>query len=108
MTAPSSQKLADVLKAAGLMGLAMRAEQDEFHDFLSPHATPEMLLAEELAKLSGDPANSERARVAAHHIRNRLIDGEFDATKAESDEWAASPEGRAAFAALIKDTGRKK
>jgi hypothetical protein len=33
-------------------------------------------------------------------IAQRAIDGEFDGTKADSDEWAASPDGMAAFAAL--------
>jgi hypothetical protein len=31
-----------------------------------------------------------------------VIDGEFDATKAESDAWARSPDGQAAFAGLLK------
>lgn len=107
MTAPTSQKLADALKAAGFAGLAMRAEQDEFHDFLSPHALPELTLDDELVRIIGEQSHSERARLAAHHIRQRLHDGEFDADLAESDAWAASPDGQAAFDALAKDARKK-
>jgi hypothetical protein len=35
-------------------------------------------------------------------LARALIDGEFDATKAESDAWARSPDGQAAFAGLLK------
>ena len=101
MTAKTSQKLADVLRAAGFDDLAQRAEQDEFHDFLSDHALPEMQLAAELADLVGS-AKEEKQRLAAHMIRQRVIDGDFDASNEESEEWAASPEGRSAFTELVK------
>lgn len=100
MTARTSQLLADALKAGGFVELAARAEKDEFHDFLSPHAMPEMVLAETLALLSRDFTLTERHRMAAYNIRQRLIDGEFDADLKESDEWAESPEGQAAFKML--------
>lgn len=102
MTAKTSQKLANTLRAAGFSELAVRAEADEFHDFLSPHAFPEMLLAMELAAIMTDPIRTTREQSAAHHIRQRLIDGEFDASREESDEWAASPEGQDAFNRLAK------
>ena len=108
MTAETSQHLADVLRAAGFVGLAERAEQDEFHDFLSPHATPELFLATELAAIIMNDKFSERARMAAHHIRQRLIDGEFDANLKESDAWAESEEGQAAFAALASGNRKGK
>jgi hypothetical protein len=101
VTAKTSQHLADVLRAAGFEALAKRAETDEFHDFLSPHATPEMQLAAELADFVGS-AKEEKQRIAAHMIRQRLIDGEFDASSEESDEWAASPAGQDAFDRLAK------
>ena len=107
LMAPTSRKLAAVLNDAGFCGLAMRAELNEFHDYFSPHALPTMRLADELAKLVGDTKLSERTRLAAHHIRLRVIDGEFDASQEESDEWAASPEGQAAFAELSKDMRKK-
>jgi hypothetical protein len=107
MTAPSAQKLADVLKAAGLTELAIRAEQNEFHDFLSPHGFPDLLLSELLANIAMDDNRPEHLRLAAHHIRMRHHDGEFDATKEESDEWAESREGREAFNMLVRDVQRR-
>lgn len=44
----------------------------------------------------------ERERLAAHHIRMRLLDGEFDADLAESEAWAESEEGQAAMNELIR------
>lgn len=108
MTAETSRHLADVLKAAGLTELALRAEQDEFHDYLSPHAMPSAVLDAELVSVVMNDKNSERLRMAAHHIRSRHHDGEFDASAAESDEWAASPEGMEAFAQLAKDLNKRK
>jgi hypothetical protein len=100
MTAATSQHLADVLKAAGFTALAKRAEADEFHDFFSDHALPGMELAHELAHIASDGKRPERERMAAHHIRLRLIDGEFDASLEESEEWAEGPEGQDAFRRL--------
>jgi hypothetical protein len=94
MTQPSSQKLADELRKHGFTSLANRALRDEFHDFHSPHVMPEHLLVAEL----------RRFRLpAADRLARRVIDGEFDATKAESDEWAKSPEGQAAMRELTGD-----
>ena len=102
MTAATSQKLADVLRAAGFEGLAERAETDEFHDFLSNHPLPDLVLDQELHVIASNQKFSERERLAAHHIRMRHHDGEFDASLAESDDWAESPEGHDAFRRLIK------
>jgi len=104
MTAPSSRKLADALRAAGLEDLAVRAEADEWHDYLSPHALPAMAAAKELS-LAGVKANldNDRAKVlATANIRLRLINGEFDASPEEGDAWAASAEGVAAFDMMVR------
>jgi len=90
----SSEKLAQALYDAGLADLAKRAEKHEFHDYLSDHDTPCIVLVQELAR--------HHTR-AARELVKRVTHGEFDATKEEGDEWAASPEGQAAFAKL---TGR--
>jgi len=102
MTAKTSQKLADVLRAAKFEELAKRAELDEFHDFLSEHATPTLMLDNELVAIIKNRGLKERAHVAAHHIRMRLHDGEFDASREESDAWAESPDGRETFNRLVK------
>jgi hypothetical protein len=83
----SSERLAVALEEARYLDLAARARRHEFHDFLSPHAMNFHVLIAELRK---------RGKRSAPLIQ-RVIDGEFDAPKSESDEWAASPEGKAAL-----------
>ena len=102
MTAATSQKLADTLRAAGFEILAQRAEADEFHDFLTPHALPDLLLDQELVAIIKDESRKPLERQAATYIRMRHHNGEFDASKEESDDWAASPEGQDAFNRLVK------
>lgn len=75
MSAKTSQKLADALRAKGFEDLAKRAEADEFHDFLSIHPDPAMQLMDELTKL-GDK-----------ELIDRHLSGDFDASVKESDEW---------------------
>ncbi len=96
MTAKTSQKLADDLRAAGLEDLAKRAEADEFHDFLSERATPSMDLAEELVAAD------------AREILTRHLSGEYDASLEESDEWAQSPEGQETFKIFLGSLMRGK
>lgn len=87
----SSIRLSEALEEAGLRRLAVRARAHEFHDFLSPHPLPATALAEELAEF-GTGAEAFIARVR---------EGEFDASKEEADQWAASPEGQA----IMKNLG---
>lgn len=94
---PSSELLAQALERANLRVLAVRARRDEFHDFKTPHTMPQHVLVAEL--------NGEGGR-AARELIERVIAGEFDATKEESDAWAASPEGQATFAELLKGVPR--
>ena len=56
-----------------------------YDDYKSPLAMPETRLYND-AKAAG-----------LHAIAAAVLDGEFDATKEESDAWAASPEGQQAF-----------
>lgn len=85
MTAKSSQVLADALHAAGFADLALRAERDEFHDFLSPHNLPQLTLDHELIKLI-KPTSSAAHVLAVRNLQRRLRDGDFDATHEEADE----------------------
>lgn len=93
--------LAEALRNASLPDLAERASKGEFHDFLSPHPLPQLHLLEEL----------ERARranpgliTAISRIQNRVMEGEFDASIEESEEWAESPEGRMTLRGLMTRT----
>lgn len=83
--------LAEELTKAGLSDMAKKAATGYYHDFLSPLETPCLQLAEDLANV-GTPE--------ALAIRARHLNGEFDASSAESDEWANSPDGQSAFAQL--------
>lgn len=72
-------------KAAVYEALAARAETGEFDDYGTVHPCG----ATALHSLLMDAGLARFAR--------RVADGEFDATKEESDEWARSAEGREAM-----------
>lgn len=87
----TKDKLADALENAGLNDMAAKARDGYYHDYLSPLATPCIQLADDLAA-KGTPE--------ALAVRARHLNGEFDATREESDEWANSPDGKDAFRRL--------
>lgn len=92
--------LAAALREAGLGEMAERAATGYYHDFLSPLALPELQLMDDLAVAAAKHPASMTDKILA--LRNRVMNGDFDASKEESDDWAASPEGRATFAKLVK------
>lgn len=85
--------LAQELRKAGLTDMADRAATGYYHDYLSPLDMPSIQLANDL-----DAVGSSQAKA----LRNRHLDGEFDASIEESEAWAASPEGKAAMESLVK------
>lgn len=90
MTEPSSEKLAQALEAEGAPAyMVSLAREDHYHDFKSPLAMPEMQLL----------ADAREHGLTV--IVEGVMEGVWDATKAESDAWAASPEGQATFAELL-------
>lgn len=70
--------------AAKYEALAKRAETGEFDDYADTYACPITQLYTELMA-------ADLTKFAA-----RVANGEFDATKEESDEWARSPSGQEA------------
>jgi hypothetical protein len=94
----TKDKLAAALREASLFEMADKAATGYYHDFLSPLDFPCIQLAADLARV-GTPA--------ALAIRARHLQGEFDASRKESDEWAAGQEGQAAFAALLRGRNPK-
>jgi hypothetical protein len=66
-----------------------------FDEWKGPLDFPIMQLVEDLWKLYEQTGNKRYLE-----LRDRVKEGEFDGTKEESDEWARSPEGQAAFAEL--------
>lgn len=85
--------LADALIEAGLPALAAQAREGHYHDYLSPLDSPTSALTEELLKAGTQ---------AALGLRHRVINGDFDASLEEANEWARSQDGQAAFAALVE------
>ena len=99
MTARTSEKLAQVLHAVALFDLEKMARQDMFHDFLSDYDLPELELEARLRAARDACPDAERAaRIEA--VRQRHMAGEFDASKEESDAWAASEDGQEAYREL--------
>jgi hypothetical protein len=89
----TTELLALELDKANLPEMAKKAREGYYHDFLSPLATPCIQLERDLAAI---------ATPAAMALRKRHLNGDFDATKEESDAWAESPDGKATFERLMK------
>lgn len=70
--------------AAKYEAFAKRAETGEFDDYADTYVCP-------ITQLHNELLAAGFTKFAA-----RVANGEFDATKEESDEWARSPSGQAA------------
>jgi hypothetical protein len=84
--------------------MLQRAVDGYYHDYLSPLTFPEFQLVTDLRELAGSPATPRDSRPLLREMAQRVIDGEFDASKEESDAWAASPEGQETFRQLVTDS----
>jgi hypothetical protein len=84
--------------------MIQRAIDGYYHDYLSPLTFPEIQLVADLRELASLPATPANSRPLLRQMAQRVIDGEFDASKEESDAWAASPEGQETFRQLVDDT----
>jgi hypothetical protein len=91
----SDRILAADFRAAGLEHLAARAERGEWNDYFGSHTMPQYAL---IATLRAEVklANPVRKQLIA-----QVVDGKYDGTIAESEEWAASPEGQSVFGSLL-------
>lgn len=102
------------VKLAGALGeipgvpeaMIQRARDGYYHDFLSPLAMPEVQLVKDLRDLASRPATPRNSRSLLREMAQRIIDGEFGASKEESDDWARSAEGQEAMAALTGQASR--
>jgi hypothetical protein len=89
-TIPTTERLACALEAAGApQDMIARARGGFYDDFKSDLATPIVQLVQ------------DAHAIGLKDIAQRAMKGEFDATKEESDAWAQSPEGEAAFRLLM-------
>ena len=77
-----------------------RARTGYYHDYLSPLATPEMQLVADLRALASAPATPRNSRPLLRNLVTAVINGQYDASKEESEEWARSAEGQETMAAL--------
>jgi len=91
---PSDKKLSEALRSVGLIELAERAAAGEFNEYFGKHALPEIYLVNELGKIGTGEALG---------MRQRVINGEFDAGSDESEEWANSEEGRQIAGELLRE-----
>ena len=91
--------LSQELRKAGLTEMADKAAQGYYHDFLSPMDMPAVELANDLAK-AGTPE--------ALLLRERHLDGEFDASAEESEEWINSEEGKAIMSRLTGEVQQER
>ena len=96
----TAMKLSRALTKAGLLDMAARAATGWYHDYLSPLDLPEMQLLQDL----NDAITL--GNVAAIALRARHMNGDFDASFAESEAWARSEDGQAAFSGLSDDARR--
>jgi hypothetical protein len=92
--------LADALLTVGLIDMSFKARSGYYHNFLSPLDLPEMQLINDLG-IAMQSSPDKKDQIMA--LRARIIDGEFDASDEESEEWAASADGQETFRKLIKD-----
>lgn len=105
MSEHTTAKLAKALSAIQGVPREMiqRAVDGYYHDYLSPLDMPEIQLVSDLRALAKTPATPRDSRPLLLAMAQRVIDGEFDASKEESDAWAASPEGKETFRQLRDD-----
>jgi len=95
----TKDKLAAALREVGLDEMADKAATGYYHDYLSPLATPAITLVNDLAVAA---SRGDHFKVGIIALRKRVINGDFDATSEESDDWAASEDGQAAFRSLLR------
>ena len=91
MAQPTTEKLALAMIEAGIAEdhyLVTEARAGRYDDYKSDLEPPIVTLVARLREHGYD------------ELAKRAIAGEFDATRDESDDWMASPDGQAALAEL--------
>ncbi len=88
---PTTERLAEALSLANApKEMIDRALGGFYDDFKSPLAAPTVQLVQDARK------------AGLMDIAKRAMNGDFDAEKWESDEWAKSPEGQATFREFLQ------
>ena len=94
----TKDKLAEALRSCSLSTMADKAAEGYYHDYLSPLDFPELTLVSDL-QVAAERFPDRAGLIML--LRKRVMDGDFDASEEESEEWAASPEGQEAFRKLL-------
>lgn len=97
----TKDQLAEALREINLTAMADKAAEGYYHDFLSELTFPELTLLDDLAKAAA--AHPEKCE-AILKLRERVKNGDFDASEEESDDWADSEEGRETMSWLKNKT----
>lgn len=88
----------------GFPDMARRAREGHFDDFFAPAEIADgmeiLRLVQELEGKRQVVRKADRPRVL--EVIEAVKTGEFDATKEESERWAASKDGQDAFRALVE------
>jgi hypothetical protein len=100
-------KLARALKAIPGVPPEMikRATDGYYHDYLSPLATPDVQLVTDLRELADRPATPRNSRPLLRALAKAVTDGQYDASKEESEQWMRSPEAQETMAAVLAGNG---
>lgn len=102
---PTPSYLGRVLDELGFASMARRAREGHFDDFFAPAEVADgmeiLRLYNELRGKLTVVRKAERPRVQA--VMEAVKTGEFDATKEESDRWAASKDGQDTMRMLLDE-----
>lgn len=94
----TKDRLADALRSIPGVpeDMIQRAAEGYYHDYLTPLPAleAEKQLIGELRKLIQAPGTPHASRLNLQHLIRLVIDGEYDPTVEEGDEWEASPQGQ--------------
>jgi hypothetical protein len=105
----TADKLADALSKIKGVPPAMieKARAGYFHDYESPLTFPELTLVAELRAMMYLPTTGPQAAMQLGLLISAVIAGEYDATPAEAEAWAQSPEGQATFQELMRGVKKR-
>jgi len=103
----SNDYLGRVLDALHAEPLAANARAYHYDDYFCPDdiddGMPQHRLLSHLHEWVRTAPNVNEGRL--REVCQAVVDGEFDGTKEESEEWAASPSGQAVFKELVDPDG---
>lgn len=72
---PTSERLAQVLHAEGLLEMESKARAGYYDDYMSPLATPIVQLVKDLSAVNRED------------LAKRAMNGEWDGTREEAEAW---------------------